>query len=260
LGVAAALALLGNGCTARLGPFNYSRPDAGAPLALEDAGGTGGELGIVETATIFDAAGRPGDAALAPADAAAAPPDLAHADAAMAHDLARASIAIRVNVNGPAYNGIDYPGAWVADPPMGGVCNGMPGNVTDTINGTADGVLFQGESYGATLACAVGGGHLPPGTYYVNLYFAEIYWGPGCAGGGPGTGARVFDIVVEGQTMQKGFDIFSEGGCAASTTDSTTKPIVKKYTIQVLDGTLDISLPASADNGEICAIEVLSAP
>ncbi len=78
----------------------------------------------------------------------------------------------------------------------------------------------------------------------MNLLFAEIFFGPGCSGGGPGTGARVFDIELEGAPMEAGFDIFAEGGCAASTTDPTTVPVVRSYQIAILDGSLDILLPA----------------
>ena len=53
------------------------------------------------------------------------------------------------------------------------------------------------------------------------------------------------------------FDIFSEVGCAASTTDPNTSPIVKSFTVTISDGTLDISLPATKDNGQISAIELL---
>jgi hypothetical protein len=182
-------------------------------------------------------------------------------DLASGPDLApRPQVAIRINVNGAAYQGVDYPGMWAADPGVGGVCNGQTASTMATINGTKDGALFNSEMYAAQLDCKVGNGTLPSGNYAVNLYFAEIYWGPGCPGAGTGTGSRVFDIILNGTTVQKSFDIFAEGGCAASTTDTTTKPVVKKYTMAITGGTLDISMPASANDAKISAIEVLSVP
>ena len=80
----------------------------------------------------------------------------------------------------------------------------------------------------------------------MNLYFAEIFHGPGCQGGGTGTGSRVFDIALEGATVESGVDLFSEGLCAASTTDPNGMPVVKSYTVNVADGTLDMLMPATA--------------
>jgi hypothetical protein len=168
------------------------------------------------------------------------------------------SVVIRVDVNGPAHQGIDYPGDWAADPGLGGVCAPLYYSSSATIHGTADGAMFQNEAYGSPLTCTIG--HLPSGKYQVGLYFAEIYFGPGCLGGGQGTGARVFDIELEGQRVLQNFDIFSQGGCAASTTDSTGHPVVKRFEVAVTDGTLDISMPASVNMAKISAIEVLSMP
>ncbi|MCH7708758.1 MAG: hypothetical protein IH884_09710 [Myxococcales bacterium] len=48
------------------------------------------------------------------------------------------------------------------------------------MDGTSDDALFQGEVWGNPVVCAAGGGTLDPGEYEVSLYFAEIYFGPGC--------------------------------------------------------------------------------
>ena len=61
----------------------------------------------------------------------------------------------------------------------------------------------RARCFGNPLVCAVGGGALPAGRYQVNLYFAEIYWGPGCPGGGPGPGSRVFDVRIEGAVAER---------------------------------------------------------
>jgi|GEM_PF-464919 len=170
------------------------------------------------------------------------------------------AVQVRINVNGPAHTGTDYPGNWSADPGSGGVCGANAYSTGSAINGTVDDVLFQGEVWGNPVTCAVddGGVPLPPGDYEVTLHFAEIYFGDGCPGGG-GTGSRVFDIVLENTTVETGFDAFAEGGCAASTTNSSTSPVSRTFTVNVSDGTLNVSLPASANNGKISAIEIVSA-
>ena len=111
--------------------------------------------------------------------------------------------------------------------------------------------------YGNPLTCTVGTA-LPPGDYRVRLYFAEIYFGPGCPGGGTGKGARVFDVSLEGKTVLSKLDVFGEsGGCLASTTSDAGVPIVKTFDIQVKDGQLDIALSSSTNNAKLSALEVL---
>jgi hypothetical protein len=203
-------------------------------------------------------AGEPTDAAIVPRDVAMpdSPADLARADAAPTTPLP-----VRIHVNGAAFSGgSDYPGSWAADPGVGGVCNGVPYSTTVAIRGTSDDALFQTEMAGASgnapLTCAVHG--LPAGQYTVTLLFAEIYFGPGCPGGGGGNGARVFDIVLEGNTVAADVDLFALGRCAASTSDKKGKPVVRSFDVQVDDGTLDIALPASVDHGKISAIQVVA--
>jgi hypothetical protein len=167
---------------------------------------------------------------------------------------------VRINVNGPQHEGIDFPGTWAADPGRGGVCGPDVYTNASAIHGTQDDVLFQGEVWGNPVVCRVDnhGQLLPPGEYLVNLYFAEIYWGPGCPGAGSGVGSRVFDIRLEGQTALAGADVYAEAGCAASTTDSNAFPVVKSFVVPIQDGALDIELPAAFNNPKISAIEILT--
>jgi hypothetical protein len=184
-------------------------------------------------------------------------------DLALPRDLwGTVPLPVRIHVNGAAYSGgADFPGSWAADPGVGGVCNGAPYSNPAAIRATTDDVLFQSEMAGSattTLTCAVRG--LPAGKYTVTLLFAEIYWGPGCPGGGSGIGARVFDIVLEGNKVFDKLDIFALGHCAASSSDNKGKPIVKSFDVQVDDGTLDLAFPASVNYGKISAIQVVAAP
>jgi Malectin domain len=160
----------------------------------------------------------------------------------------------RLAIDGPTYVGVDYAGTWTASP-VPGTCGPYAYQAAASLHGTPDAPLFVGEAYGNPMTCSVGAG-LAPGTYRVRLYFAETYWGPGCPGGG-GIGSRVFDIVLEGTTVLRNFDVFAaSGGCLASTTSDAGVPIARTFDIPVSDGTLDISLPASADNAKLSALEV----
>src|SRR6478736_1898068 len=102
-------------------------------------------------------------------DMAAAPHDMAPpadmAAPAATPDLAAPSFALRINVAGPAYNGVTLAGMWAADPGVpGGVCGDqLGGGNAGEINGTDDDPLFQGEVFGNPVTCAVGGGTIPPG-------------------------------------------------------------------------------------------------
>lgn len=173
------------------------------------------------------------------------------------------SDAVRVNVSGPAHTGIDFPGEWAADPGIGGVCSGSSQSVASGINSTFDDPLFQGYMQAPNLTCSVSAS-LPAGVYQVRLYFAELdLGGDGCplANEAP-FGPRTFDVVLEGVTVDSNVDIHAVGGCARSSVDQLTRPVVRTYSIQIDDGTLDISLPTT--NGflgsAISAIEILSGP
>ncbi len=125
------------------------------------------------------------------------------------------------------------------------------------IHGTNDPGLFAGEAWGNPLTCSIGGGALAKGTYRVRLYFAEIYFGPGCPAGGAGTGARVFSIALEGATVLSNLDVFAaSGGCLASTTSTAGRPVVQTFDVLVSDGTLDLVGTATKNNAKISAIEV----
>lgn len=148
---------------------------------------------------------------------------------------------IRINAGGPAYT--DGQGKnWAAD---NFFVNGQTFSNATAIANTNDDVLYQTERYDANqqYEIPVAG----TGPYQVNLHFAELFFG---LSGGGGVGSRVFDIVIEGENKLLNFDIFAEVGAAAAT--------IKTFgNITVTDGALSISLPATANNGKISAIEVL---
>lgn len=169
---------------------------------------------------------------------------------------ATTALSLRYNVNGAAFvsTTAQAAGVWLADPGAGGVCGPSEHSVT-TVFGTADGPLYVGEVFGDPLTCNIGAGALQAGTYDVTLHFAEIYFGPGCPGGGTGTGARVFDVQLEGTQVETNLDVFAIGKCIAASS-GTGSPVIRKHRVVINDGTLNISMSASADNAKISAIRL----
>ena len=88
-----------------------------------------------------------------------------------------------------------------------------------------------------------------PGKVDLRLHFSENYWGAPNRGPG-GVGQRVFDVIVENQTVLHNFDITPASGGALT---AVRVPIEG---IQVNDGQLNIQLKAKSDFGAISAIEV----
>ena len=125
---------------------------------------------------------------------------------------------------------------------------------TDTaIGNTQDDPLYQTERYGDPLSYSI---PVENSTYAVTLQFAEIYHATGEGGGGddaggPGeVGDRVFNVSIEGQQVLTDYDIYDEVG-ALNATDKT-------FTVEVTDGSLDVSMVASEDNAKVSAIRVES--
>jgi hypothetical protein len=164
------------------------------------------------------------------------------------------SIEIRLNINGNAHSGIDYPGAWQADPGSGGACGPFYFTENNPVNGTLDDALFYDVAYGDPLVCSVGGGGLPSGAYRLRLFFAEFRYGTGCPQGG-GSNSRLFDIDVEGTRVRSNVNLYDLAGC---TNTPQGHPHIESFDIQINDGTLSISMPASIDFAMVSAIELVS--
>ena len=155
---------------------------------------------------------------------------------------------IRINAGGADYT--DGNGdLWSADQffvngsafPSGGPSGNPIANTTDDF-------LYQTERFNANLQYEIPVAGTGP--YEVNLLFAELYFGAPGAGSGGGNGSRVFDVIIEGNTVLSTYDIHAEVGALTAVTKSFSN-------INVTDGVLNISFPASVNNGKISAIEVL---
>ena len=95
---------------------------------------------------------------------------------------------------------------------------------------------------------------VPDGTYTVNLYFAEIYWGAN-GGGAGGAGKRIFDVILNGKQVLNNYDINADVGPQTE--------VVKTYEVTVTGGKLNINFSAlsnvgGVDQPKLAALEVLS--
>jgi len=158
--------------------------------------------------------------------------------------------AIRINAGGPqvTVGGV----TWGADQYFSGGQSYTNPSVTQ-IAGTTSDVLYLTERT-ATSNFGSFSYNIPvsSGSYIVNLYFAEIYWGA-TGGGSGGTGKRVFDVNIEGGAIE--LDDFDLNAVAAPMT-----AIVRSFDVLVNDDSLNIAFTASVDRPKVSAIEVIPVP
>ena len=147
---------------------------------------------------------------------------------------------IRVNCGGLAYT--DGKGQlWDADRNFNSGTNTFAGN--NAISGTGDPKLYQSERWGKAVIYSF---PLPNGSYRLNLSLAEIYWNS--------VGARVFNVKLQGVTVDSNVDIFAQAG-------GSNIALIKSYSAVVSNGTITLELDATGSNvdGAKCsAIEILS--
>jgi len=147
---------------------------------------------------------------------------------------------IRVNCGGPSYT--DANGQlWQADT---GYSTGETANMAAVITGTPNQALYQTQRFNADASIPlVYTFKVPNGAYHVNLYFAET-WSPAMA-----TGARVFNVKLQGNPAFTALDVFAEAGANAE--------LVKGSDISVTNGQIAIEFDDLVANAKIDAIEIL---
>ena len=142
-----------------------------------------------------------------------------------------------INVGGQAYTstgGVDY----LADQHYSG---GRSSSYEVEIADTEDDTLYQSERWG-NFSYSI---PVPDnGPYNVALMFAEIYFQAASTSGGPGS--RVFDVYVEGELVNSGFDILAEVGSQTA--------IVERYLAEVDDGSVQISFGSITDAPKLSAL------
>ncbi|MFC4874937.1 malectin domain-containing carbohydrate-binding protein [Negadavirga shengliensis] len=104
--------------------------------------------------------------------------------------------------------------------------------------------MFQSERHAPNLGYAI---TVPNGTYLIKTYHNELWFGH--QGPKAQRGRRVFDIVIEGKTVKKNFDLFVE---------SNNKEIELAFDeIVVKDGLLNLDMMASANRASISGIAII---
>ena len=142
---------------------------------------------------------------------------------------------IRVNSGGPQYKDVDGH-VWSADY---GYSGGNAASTTASISGTTYTALYQTYRWqSGTLQYQF---TMPNGTHTVNLRFAETTFSS--------IGQRIFNIVLNGQTVRSNLDIFSLVGA--------NKALVLTFPVSVTTGKVLIQLVGVVQNPKINAIEII---
>jgi hypothetical protein len=118
---------------------------------------------------------------------------------------------------------------------------------TKPVESAVDPELFRGERFG-NVRYAI---PVPPGRYSVTFYFAEAWFGADAPAGG-GAGSRLFDILVNGIALRRGFDVFREAHGAGRGVTWTAHELQPDA-----QGKLNISLTPVRNYACLNAIEVL---
>ena len=143
---------------------------------------------------------------------------------------------IRVNSGGPQYTDVNGH-VWSADYGYGS--GGTAASTSASISGTTDPALYKTYRWqSGTLQYQFA---MPKGTHTVNLRFAETLFSS--------IGQRIFNIVLNGQTVRSNFDIFSVVGA--------NKALVLTFPVSVTNGTVLIQLVGVVQNPKINAIEII---
>lgn len=168
----------------------------------------------------------------------------------------------RVNCGGPDYR--DASGhlwtsdrgcavSWAADTPHLPPEFGSQRRIHEPVAGTRDDALFQTFRYGRdrlhfTLP-------VPDGTYEVDLFFLEPWYGAG--GERDCTGWRLFDVVINGQVAVRDVDPWQLSGTGARRHATALKATAR---VEANSGVIDLSFRVKAGQAVVSAIAVRTVP
>lgn len=114
--------------------------------------------------------------------------------------------------------------------------------IAENINASPD-PLYQTYRYGKNLRYEI---PVTNGTYSVVTHHHETFFGHSNSGAGPNR--RVFDVLLEGNVVKKGLDLFKE---------NSNRPVTLKFDeVVVTDGILNLDMIASRDNAIISGFEI----
>ena len=143
---------------------------------------------------------------------------------------------IRVNSGGPQYTDVNGH-VWSAD--YGFSSGSTAAGTTTSVSGTTDPTLYKTYRYqSGTLQYQF---TIPNGTHTVSLGFAETLFSS--------SGLRVFNIILNGQTVRSNLDIYSLVGA--------NKALVLTFPVTVTNGQALIQLVGVVQNPKINSIEII---
>ena len=116
---------------------------------------------------------------------------------------------------------------------VSGGASGSAYATQDAIQKTDDPKLYQSQRYGPPGGLDFVLSGLPPGPATVTLYFAETFWTK--------PNARKFDVVLNGRTFLRDFDIYAEAG-------GKDIAVQKTFTVYAPQGTVEIRPGNVAEN------------
>jgi hypothetical protein len=111
-----------------------------------------------------------------------------------------------------------------------------------SIANTNSPALYNGQRYGnPTFSYAF---TVPNGTYTVTLKFAELFVNV------TGPGQRLFDVVLDGTTVESAFDIYATSG-------GMNKAVDRSYPVAVSSGQIKIDFNQGTGNPKVDAIQIV---
>jgi hypothetical protein len=146
---------------------------------------------------------------------------------------------IRIRCGGPAFTDAVLHQVWTADRNFSGGSTFKTPNAV-TVSSPGEGGLYQSQRYGSFRYDFP----VPYGTYVLNLKFAEIWYTE--------PEKRIFDVIVNGETVLPNFDIIAQAGGPNIAVDRSF--IVGPTTL------ITIEWKPRVDNAEVNAIEILEQP
>jgi streptogramin lyase len=139
-------------------------------------------------------------------------------------------------------------GNFAADGGFSGGTTYSSGAAVDTsaVSSPAPQAVYQTVRYGNTFSYTLSG-LTANASYTLKLHFNELYWG---ASGGGGTGSRVFNVQVNGQSALSNYDIYQQAGGA-------NKAITEQLpTTADAGGNVTLQFSTVTDNAMVNGIEL----
>ncbi|PKV62777.1 malectin domain-containing carbohydrate-binding protein, partial [Pontibacter ramchanderi] len=153
-------------------------------------------------------------------------------------DATTITSAVLTNSGGSSYKD-SQSRTWAADAAFSG---GVSGSQSISVSNTSSDALYQRYRYASNGAPFSYNIPVASGRYTVKLHFAEPYFKK--------SGARKFNVDVEGARKLSSYDIHAEAGYA--------RAVVKTFTgVSVTDGKLTIGFSSVTNNAIVSAVEVI---